>query len=235
MEKIKYVLFDCWDTVINFNEVSQDAVLNNIYKHVINKEELDFNSFKKEYHTFLDEYYSSTLYDVNQETIINYMCTAFNLKLDCNLTKASEDSSLGFKANLVKNIDLFLAFLKENNIRCSILSNTVHSKKITVNLVTRNFTSSPFEHIICSSEFAIKKPDVRFFNLASKIVGIENKNIAFIGDNFFTDITGSYNANMQSFFFNQKEKEINPELLSKIKHTEFKDYKDLIEIFKKRI
>ncbi len=235
MEKIKYVLFDCWDSVINFNQVSEDAILNNIYKHVINKEVLDFQTFKNEYLTFLDEYYSSAKYDVNQVAIINYFCTNYGLILDCSLEQASIDSSLGFKADLVENIQLFLDFLKENNIRCSILSNTIHSKDITVNLVNRNFEQSPFEHIICSSEYAVKKPDVRFFNLASKIIEVENKNIAFIGDNFFTDIIGSSKANMQSFFLNQKEKKIDPKLLSEIKHTEFKNYKDLIEIFKKKI
>ena len=235
MEKIKYVLFDCWDTIINYSEIYNGAVIKKIYDHVINKQDMSFNEFATHFMEFYTDYENRAPFDVYQESFINLLCTYYDLKLDCSLTQASIDSSLGFKADLVEDIDLFLNFLKENNIKCSILSNTIHNKEITKNLVGRNFKDFPFEHVICSCEYVLRKPDPRIYILASKIVKVEPKNIAFIGDNFYTDIIGASKANMQPFHLNKKNQEIDSKLKDEITYIEFKNYKELISIFKGKI
>lgn len=235
MDKIKYVLFDCWDTIINYSEIYTGAVIKNIYNHIINKEIMSFKEFATHFMEFYNEYESRTPFDIYQESLINFLCTYYDLKLDCSLAQASYDSSLGFKADLVEDIELFLDFLKENNIKCSILSNTIHTQEITKNLVGRNFKEFPFEHIICSSDYLIRKPDPRIYILASKVVKVNPENIAFIGDNFFTDIIGANKANMQPFHLNKKNQVVDSKLKNEIEYIEFKDYIELIKIFKERI
>ncbi len=235
MDKIKYVLFDCWDTIVEFKEKYPFASVDAVYKHIINKDKISFDEICKYDYEFLNDYYKTTLFDVDQTNMFRYLCESLGLKLDCSYEQAGYESAMAFDAPLIPNIKQFISFLKENNIKCSVVSNTIHNYEITKEIITRNFEENPFEKIICSSEYIVKKPDVRIYNLASKIVGIHNENIAFIGDNLYTDILGANNSNMQAFFFNWKNAEVSKEMKSKVKYTEFKSYLDLIKIMKGRI
>jgi len=229
-KQIKYVIFDCWDTVIKYEEISKDSVLYGIYNHVINKDEIPFEEFKNLELDLIDYYFSTSKFDVAQEVLIRYLCETNNIKLDCSFAHASHDSAMGFKAALVDGFTEFLSYLKSHNIKCSVLSNTIHTHDDTAYLINKNFDISPFEHIICSSDYGFKKPDPRFYKLASTLIGVPCENCMFIGDNINSDVLGAYKSNMLPIYFNCKNKEPKD---ANFYFIEIKSYKELIEIIEK--
>lgn len=54
-----------------------------------------------------------------------------------------------------------------------------------------------FEVIIISGEFQAHKPDVEIFLEGARQLQLPPREIAFVGDTFFTDIIGAYRAGMQ--------------------------------------
>ena len=230
MFKLKYVFFDCWDTVIQLKEKFPHSAIKAIYDHVINKENTSYDEMIKEDEDFLKYYFDNATFDVNQEALIAYMCELHNLKLDISYKEASYLSSMAFEAPLIPGVKKFLAFLKENNIGCSILSNSIQAPEHTVELVARNFEKIPFDYILSSSYYAVRKPDPRFYNLLANKVGVDLANVAFIGDSISSDITGANAANVGFCgYFNWKNKPGN----KKYHYYEFKSYDELETELKK--
>lgn len=58
-----------------------------------------------------------------------------------------------------------------------------------------------FDVIIATGEYGIHKPDPRIFQIAAEKLGLEPKEVAFIGDTFATDIQGAVNAGMTPIWF----------------------------------
>ena len=87
-----------------------------------------------------------------------------------------------------KVTDITPKFLKENNIKCMILSNRNKEKKVKM---VAELIEVPF------IKFATK-PLKRGFKMAQKKLDIPNENIAVVGDQIFTDVIGANRSNMFS-------------------------------------
>lgn len=58
-----------------------------------------------------------------------------------------------------------------------------------------------FDEVIVSGDYGIQKPDVRIFQKAAEIMGLECSEIAMIGDTYFTDIIGAIRAGMKPVWY----------------------------------
>lgn len=230
IKKIKYVIFDCWDTVIKLTDDYYFEYFKICYENIKNKEKMSFTDFVSFSKDFFENYYKNATYEVPQENILRYLFEVNNLIPLDSYYNIGLKASTSYKVSKTDNIDKFIEFLKENNIKCSILSNTIHEDEITKKIILSKYDSSTFEHIISSSTYGVRKPMFEFFSLASKKINVDRENIAYIGDNFEFDVRGSYLANMNSFYYNWKNVHAYD---SNIDYIEFKDYLDLINIFKK--
>ncbi len=235
MKKIKYVLFDCWDTVIKFEEIYKNASLKVVFDHFKDKNKYSFDEILAYDSKFLYDYYSTATFEVSQTAIIAYLCESLGIELDISYKEAARLCTFAYKGELVPGFLDFISFLKENNIHFSILSNTIQEKDDLDELILRNFDQNPFDQIICSSTYAVKKPDPRFYLLACKKLNLNPEEVAFIGDNILTDITGANLSKMQAFYFNWKRNIVNDDLKKQLIYTEFTSYSELINLFKDRI
>lgn len=207
---INYVIFDCWDTVVTYGykDKSQNyAELKNVYKHVVDKSKVSFEAFCAFKEKFIRQYYFETIYDVNIEALLAYIVEAQSLKLDCSYKKAADDMVKAYSDELVPGLKDFCAFLKEKGIASSVLSNTVLSQKHTIFVIRRAWKDNPFERIMASSYYAVKKPDPRFYELGALKAGVKPEACLFIGDNMHTDIKGAHLAHMHPILLNWKKKE----------------------------
>ena len=91
-----------------------------------------------------------------------------------------------------------LAALKELGIKLGIVSNTfVHRSSLERHLEQLSILDF-FPMRLYSSEVKFRKPDVRIFKAAAEKIGEELENIMFVGDRIDTDIRPAMKAGMQA-------------------------------------
>ena len=99
-----------------------------------------------------------------------------------------DNTILTYEGKIVDNLDKWAKELKQNGIKICILSNTNSKEK------ARKMAE------ILDSEYIYfaKKPLKCGFKKAQKNLGLENKNIAVIGDQILTDVLGANRCDMYS-------------------------------------
>ena len=99
-----------------------------------------------------------------------------------------DNTLLDFDLNVVDGLEQWYQKIKENNIKCMILSNSNKTEKIkkVANLLK-------IEYI----QFATK-PLKRGFKKAQRKLDLNPENIAVVGDQIFTDVIGANRSKMHS-------------------------------------
>jgi HAD superfamily hydrolase (TIGR01509 family) len=226
---IKYVLFDCWDTVIHFALKEPYGNLKAIYKHVVNKRRLPLETFEEEFDEFMHAYYRDTVYEVKEEEIFAYLIEKHDTSLDCSYEQACLEAGEAFDVSPIDGLRDFLKWLDSRKIEYSVLSNSVQSQAETASLINKVYPEKPFSLILSSAQYAVKKPDPRFFQLAAVKLHVKPENVLFIGDNIYTDIKGAAAANMNPIYFNWKGHIVPQDgKLDTLKYKEITSYADLI-------
>ena len=64
-----------------------------------------------------------------------------------------------------------------------------------------------FDAIVVSGDLDIHKPDRRIFDHAAKLLGVENENCVFVGDDPLSDIAGARGANMEAVWLDLRREE----------------------------
>lgn len=99
-----------------------------------------------------------------------------------------DNTLIDFDRNMLKGIDDWYKQIKENDIKCIILSNSNKHDKVKM---VADSIGIPYIY------FA-KKPLKSGFFKAQKELELENQNIAVVGDQIFTDIIGANRCKMYS-------------------------------------
>ena len=99
-----------------------------------------------------------------------------------------DNTLIDFNKKLLDGSEMWAQILKENNIKLCILSNSNQREKVE-KVATK--LQVPYFY------FA-KKPLKSGFKKAKKILGLENKQIAVVGDQIFTDVIGANRSHMIS-------------------------------------
>lgn len=221
----KAILIDMGDTIINNYEIDYSKGLSCVYDKAINpiisKEEyikygigILENLFivRKEIEFRMQDY----LRQVNE-----YL----NLKFDISYEKIEEIFAFNSsKVKLVSNIELFLKHLKQKQYQIIVLSNTSFSKNIIIK--TLGELCQYFDDIIVSSDYSFRKPHFAFFNVGISRLNVDKENIYYIGNSYYYDVYGSYNAGIKSIWFNEQNEMVDHTL--KCEYKEIKSYTQLI-------
>ena len=99
-----------------------------------------------------------------------------------------DNTLLDFDLKIIDGLDVWCENIKNNDIKCMILSNSNKTTKVKMvaDLLKIDYI-----------KFAMK-PLKRGFKMAQKRLEIPNENIAAIGDQIFTDVIGANRMNMFS-------------------------------------
>lgn len=97
-----------------------------------------------------------------------------------------------------------LEFLKENNVRTGIITNgpTEHQWKKIRTLGADKYITR--QHAIISGEAGAAKPDIRIFEHAEKMMGLQKQDAWYVGDSFENDIAGAKLAGWHAVWFNHR-------------------------------
>ncbi len=94
------------------------------------------------------------------------------------------------------HVERLLHFLSENGIRTGVISNMGWSGHALRWRLKSLFPGIPFEIVLASSEYGIRKPDPLLFQIALKKASLPAGSVWFCGDNVEKDVCASHKAGL---------------------------------------
>ncbi len=236
----KAVFFDCWDTVIQFATKYENWNSLPLFRHSVNREEINWDEVDAFLKKFFDEYYSTNeKYEIFDFQIYHLLCRYFGIKLDCSIAECTTEILGNLSPSPMPGVSEFLSLLDKDGIYYAILSNTCYDEDISFDLVKKQLPTSNFKLFAASDVVGVKKPNPLFFEVGLKMSQKLPENSVYIGDNIFADVYGSNRAHFNnSIWLNAKGKDIDKVFVDKnidfrkLNFTECRSYRDVIDLYK---
>lgn len=209
--KYRHLFFDLDHTLWDFETNSQEALLDLYARHQLAER------LKAPVHEFLAAYYriNDALWaqyrkgEVSKEALRHLRFQrAFH-----SFAPLEEDSILQFEAEYMALAPRKTALMPGTLELLSALK-----PHFGMHIITNGFAETQsvklahsglatfFDHIICSDELGVNKPEAKIFVHAMKLAGAERRESLMIGDNLQVDILGARNAGLDQVYYNpQKE------------------------------
>lgn len=235
--KFKGVFFDCWSTVISFNEARADWNTAPLKRHAKNFDELDWNIIDKFSDSFFKTYYATTSYDIKYIQFLELVSRTFSIELDDKISNITHEVLEGLDPKPIQGIQDFVKYLNANGYFCAILSNTIYEDIDSIDTLKKIVPECKFNYFYGSANCGVKKPDSLFFECGAKPSNIPLSQAMYIGDTFYQDVYGSYKAGFKySIWLNTRNKERKNYThlcdVDEPKYIEVKNYYELLELFK---
>ena len=209
-KKIKAVLFDLGETLVNFGKVNttelfrEGARLSYDFLKSLGQPVGNFKYYcwRNLINLRIRHWLSNiTRNDFNSLVLLRGIGTKKGIKLDRKQWQHFAwlwYEPLSKVAQAESDIIETLTALKESGIKLGIVSNTfVTSSSLEKHLEQIGLLDF-FPVRVYSYEFAFRKPDVRIFKAAAEKIGEKLENILFVGDRIETDIKPAMKAGMQA-------------------------------------
>jgi len=90
---------------------------------------------------------------------------------------------------------------QRNQIPVGVVSNCSFQQEVIRHELTKHGLDAPLAFIMVTADYAVRKPNVLLFETAAAKLGIEPRDIWFIGDRLDTDVAGARAAGMQPVWF----------------------------------
>lgn len=103
--------------------------------------------------------------------------------------------------HIMPHVDELLALLRLLHIRTGVVSNINESVEGVCARLRKYFPEHPFEFVICSSEYGVRKPDPLIFRLALAKANLPPEEIWFCGDNPQCDVEGACALGMTGIWY----------------------------------
>lgn len=132
-------------------------------------------------------------------------------------------------------VEEMLKKLKSLGIRTGVISNIGWSGENLHRRMNLLLPNNQFEFILASSEYGVRKPDRRIFELGLKKAGLEPDEVWFCGDTYEADVVGAYQAGITPILYEGlpegKEapmRQTVPENNQQISYRRIQDWRDLL-------
>lgn len=232
MKKYSTIIFDLFDTIVNFNfnhlpaieikglrsrttSVQVFEVFRQYYPEI--EFEKFYDPFIESYHEFLEMKSIEFKEFPNRDRYI-LMLKKMNLKPVDQQDLLIDKMVLAHMNGLASCVELpqenkrTLEYIKTQGYRMAIVSNFDYAP--TAYKLLDNFEiTNLFEEIVISEEVGWRKPKDIIFQTAIKKLDIEPSETLFVGDNYSADVIGSKAVGMDAIWINRKnepEDELNP-------------------------
>jgi FMN phosphatase YigB (HAD superfamily) len=233
------VFFDCWDTLLVFQKKSPDWNTLPLKRHALKPDTVDWAKVDSCSEDFLHGYYRSrSLYEINALQYLTLLTRLFPIDLDCSLADCAREILSGLDPKPIPGADAFLSYLDQSGCFYAILSNTLYGEQESLDLVKSFYPQHAFQYYFGSADVGVKKPNPLFFQAGVALSGKDIHRCVYIGDTFFQDVNGAYQAGFGNVFWLNWKKQslVNPQdqLLQKcVRHQEVASYDQLLACFQK--
>lgn len=204
MNKPRMILFDYGGTLLNESDFSfregEKAVFKHVTKNPKGYSPEEVSDFETGYFRSLKPVREEFFYEPHEYQMLKLKYELHGIELDISYEEAEQilwDHTAPLsEASYMPGIRELLKFIREKGIRTGVISNLGWSGKALVNRITKMFPEHPFEFILASSEYGLRKPDRRLYEIALVKAGLDAADVWFIGDTFEKDVLGSHSAGM---------------------------------------
>ena len=93
-------------------------------------------------------------------------------------------------------VEVMLADLRNRSIRTGVISNLGWSGNALTARLGKVLPEHPFEFILASSEYALRKPNPLLFKVALERAKLPAEDVWYIGDSLSADVAGARNAGL---------------------------------------
>ncbi len=223
MKKYSTIIFDLFDTIINFNFRNLPTVdMNGIRSRTTGKEVYSVFSkyypairFNRFYPYFIESYYQFQQMKLKEyrefpnRDRFDLMLKNMNITPDDRTDRLVDEMVLAHMDGLASCIEFpegnktTLETVKNKGYRMAIVSNFDHAPTAHA-LIDKYGIRSFFEEIVISEEVGWRKPKPVIFIRALELLGIKPEAALFIGDNFNADISGAKDVGMDAVWLNSR-------------------------------
>ena len=208
--KVKAVLFDLGETLVNFGKVNTSALfrrgarLSYDFLRSFNQPVGNFNYYCWRNLIALHiRYWLSNITgkDFDSLVLLRGIGTKKNIKLDRQQWRHLAwlwYEPLSKVAKVESKTKETLAVLKKSGLKLGIISNTFVNKSSLEKHLEQLGMLDFFTVRLYSYEFDFRKPDVRIFRAAAERIGRKPENILFVGDRINKDIKPAMKAGMKA-------------------------------------
>lgn len=230
MEKPKAILFDMGDTLITYEDFNPICGNEKLMEHACNPYNVSLKTIQSYANKIAEE-----ADKMRETTHIEYSCQSFqrlifgNFGITFNLSPLELEILFNRHAwhhSIISGTIEMLDYLQSADIRIGILSNATFSTEAIINELDEFGISEYFEFIMSTSDYLLRKPDKRIFDVALAKFDLRPREVWYVGNSFKYDVMGAYNAHMQSIWYNAANKEP----LAEIPYYEIRSYDELIRL-----
>jgi FMN phosphatase YigB (HAD superfamily) len=205
----KLFLFDLWGTLWDGDcdaRLGSEALL----AYARNPRQHSLESIARlaaELHDELDRAKEGSMLET---TVIGYQKLLYDL-LEIEVLIPPREAELlfwkaGIDTRLTEGIRPLLELLASMGIDCSVVSNTTFSGAVIEQELEKHGLRRFFRHVICSSDYGVKKPFERIFQVALVKHGCPAGQACFIGDTIELDMNGAAGAGLRPLWYNRDRK-----------------------------
>lgn len=198
MNKPKMIIFDYGQTLLHEPDFDLMRGTREVFKHVVkNPDNITAEQMMEMDSRIFAEYNDcrSQGFEIHEWQGFRFLYEYLRLELDISIEEAErimwENTSEGACMPHVKEM---LAYLKEQGIRCGVISNIGWSGKALTDRINRLLPENEFEFVIASSEYGFRKPNPLLFELALKKADLPADEVWYCGDNIQADVYGAHSV-----------------------------------------
>lgn len=206
--KPKAIVFDYGDTLLKSDFFKPIEGVTELLKYAHNPRNVGAGEIQKYADSILKDVIerdSSQLMQINSMTLSRLIYEAHGItfsksydELDVIFLSAAEGTSL------MPGIVEFLQDLKLQGIRLAVLSNTGFSEESHRQQLRKHGIEDYFEFFIATSDYLVRKPDRRVFDVALAKLDLSAQEVWYIGNKFEYDILGAHNAGLYPVWINEQ-------------------------------
>jgi HAD superfamily hydrolase (TIGR01662 family) len=185
--------------------------------------QVDLREFTQKYHEIISDYYKAREADLVEKPVEDQVQKTLDLlghgKVDrAILTKAVEAMFRITEAYWQVEADTHhtLASLRSRGFQLGLISNASDLSDLN-RLVDNSHLREYFKCIVVSSQEKIRKPNVRIYEKALRLMNAKPENAVMVGDTLIADILGAQNAGLRTVWITRRANRAeNNSVISKI-------------------
>lgn len=229
VQKPKAVVFDYGGTLLNSDDFEPLRGTKELLKHANNPNNISADEVQNYANKILtdlgaDEHDMLMQLDSKALTRLIYGVHGVTFdktaeEVDCIFLDATEGTSE------IEGLVELLEYFKTNNIRMGVLSNTGFCEESHRFQLRKYDLEKYFEFFIATSDYLIRKPDKRIFDVALARLDLKPEDVWYVGNKFEFDVQGAHNANIFPIWFNAEKEEpkVNIDHLDVTTYDEFRN------------
>ena len=204
------IMFDFGSTVLVEKECDSLSGTKKMLEFATNPHNLT----PAEVQAFADEIYSG-LHDVREKHYIEFSEQNFQrllyetLGITLKIDYAEAERQFWYAATSftpTEGIVEVLDFLRNNNIKTGVLSNSMFSGDVLGEELARHNLIQYFSFVVASSDYGFRKPSPHIFKVAVKRMNLEPADIWYVGDTLEYDIKGALLSGLYPVWYNPEGK-----------------------------